>query len=257
MALLHSCVNNGGPFSLIKLGHVPQLDQEILLSEDATVALSHWQAMAGEVLTVVDPEATAYRARITCFEPGKASCVPFQRLMKPVESQQIRIEVYQSLPDKKCFELMLQKLSELGVTRIIPFESQQSATLVEWDAQQEILHDWPKVICSASRHCHRAMLPELLPVHTFAEALTCASSTELKMILHESDALWTFTEGVGSFRPQSIALLVGPEGGFTQDEIEQAQAEGFLPISLGPRTLRAETAAIVAATLAQSYLGDL
>ena len=64
-------------------------------------------------------------------------------------------------------------------------------------------------------------------------------------------------QGFGSFKPQSVALMVGPEGGFSAEDVEQAQAEGVLPVSLGPRILRTETAAMVAAALVQSYLGDL
>jgi 16S rRNA (uracil1498-N3)-methyltransferase len=256
MALPRQCVNNGGPSSLVRLDHVPQLDVETSLSVSALTALSLWQARPGEVLTVVDPETTAYRARITSLDPERAFCVPFQRMAKPVESQ-LRIEIYQPLPDMERFELGLQTLTELGVARIVPLESQYSKKLEEPDARQEEPPDWPEVINKASRHCRRAMLPELLAVHSFTEALICAASTELKLMFYEGDALWTFTEGVGSFRPQSVALLIGPEGGFSCEEIEKAQAEGFLPVCLGPRHLSTETAAIVAVALAQSYLGDL
>ena len=256
MDLHQSCVNNGGPASLVRLGIVPQLDEETCLSAEALTALSHWQARPGEVLTVIDSEATAYRARITSLDPEQATCVPFQRLAKTVESQ-LRIEVYQSLPDKERFELVLQKLTELGVARIVPLESQHSATLEERDSQQKNSHCWSEVINEASRQCRRAMLPELLSIHTFTEALVCAGSAELKLMLYEGDVAWSFTEGIGSFKPQSIALLIGPEGGFSQDEVEQAQAVGFLPVSLGPRILRTETAAVVATALAQSYLGDM
>jgi 16S rRNA (uracil1498-N3)-methyltransferase len=207
-------------------------------------------------MTVVDPEATAYRARIADLDPEQAFCVPFQRLEKPVESS-LHIEVYQSLPDKERFELVLQKLTELGVARIVPLESQHSTTLEERDAQQKKSHRWPEVISRAARQCRRAMLPELLPVHTFSEALACAGPAELKLMLYEGDATWTFREAIGSFRPQSIALLIGPEGGFSTGEVEQARATGFLPVSLGPRILRTETAAMVAAALAQAFLGDL
>ena len=256
MALPLSCVNNGGLISLIRLGHVPQLDVETSLPAEALTALSLWQARPGEVLTVIDPEATAYRARISCLDPEHPFCIPFERLANPVESL-LRIEVYQSLPDKERFELVLQKLTELGVARIVPLESQRSATLEERDAQQKKSHRWPDVISKASRQCRRAMLPELLSMHTFTEALGCAASAELKLMLYEGGAAWSFTEGIGSFRPQSIALLIGPEGGFTREEVQQAQAEGFLPVSLGPRILRTETASIVAVALAQSYLVDL
>lgn len=256
MGLPLSCVNNGGLTSLVTFDHVPNLDEESPLSVEALTALACWQARPGEVLTIVDPEATAYRARITCLEPGRASCVPFQRLPRSVESL-LRIEVYQSLPEKERFELVLQKLTELGVTRIAPLESRHSTTLEERDTQQKKSHRWPEVVSKASRQCRRATLPELMPVQSFSEALACAGSAELKLMLYEGDVSWTFREGVGSFKPQSIALLIGPEGGFSQDEVEQAQAVGFLPVSLGPRIMRTETAAIVATALAQSYLGDL
>lgn len=251
-----SCVNNGGPVSLVRLDQVPRLDEEMPLSENALRALACWQARPGEVLTVLDPQTTAYRARITCLEPGEAACVPFQRLSTTVESA-LRIEVYQSLPDKERFELVLQKLTELGVARIAPLESQHSTTIEERDSQQKKSHRWPEVISKASRQCRRASLPELIAVQTFSEALVSAGSAELKLMLYEGDVAWSFTEGIGSFKPQSVALLIGPEGGFSQEEVEQAQAVGFLPVSLGPRILRTETAAIVATALAQSYLGDL
>lgn len=251
-----SCVNNGGLLSVVRLDCVPQLDTEVPLSAEALSSLSCWQARPGEVMTVIDPAAAAYRARITSLEPEQGSCVPFERLQASVESP-LRVEVYQSLPEKERFELVMQKLTELGVARIVPLESSHSITLVERDARQKKSHRWSEVVNRAARQCRRAMLPELLPVLSFAEALACAASAELKLMLYEGGTSWTFTEGIGAFKPQSIALLIGPEGGFSQAEVEQAQAVGFLPVSLGPRILRTETAAIVAATLAQSYLGDL
>lgn len=256
MVLTQSCVNKGGHASLVRLSSVPDLDAETPLSSEAINALRLWQARPGEVMTVVDPQETSYRARITCLDPEGACCVPFQCLATPVESS-IHIEVYQSLPDKERFELVLQKLTELGVNRVVPIESQRSATLEERDARQKKSHRWPDVISKAARQCRRAMLPELLDVHAFAEALNCARHAELKLMLYEGDAPWSLTEGFGSLKPQSVALLIGPEGGFAPDEVEQAQSEGFLPVSLGPRILRTETAAIVAAALVQSYLGDL
>ena len=251
-----SCVNNGGPPSLIRLDRVPQLEKEAPLSKEALLALSAWQASPGEVMTVIDPESTAYRARITSLEPEQACCVPFEPLMSSVESP-LQIEVYQLLPDLKRFELVIQKLTERGVARIVPLESRYSMARDERDARQQKSHLWSDVVNKTARQCQRAMLPELMPVHSFAQALASAESAELKLMICEGGTSWTFTEGIGSFKPQSIALLIGPEGGFSQEEVEQAQAVGFSPVSLGPRILCTETAAVVAATLAQSYLGDL
>ncbi len=251
-----SCVNAGGPESMVRFDHVPQLDKETRLSAEALHALSIWQARPGEVMTLVDPEATAYRARIISLDPEQPCCMPFARLSHPVESP-LTIEVYQSLPERERFELVLQKLTELGVARIVPMESEHSSTLEERDAGQKKSHRWPDLISKASRQCRRAMLPQLMSVHSFAEALLAAESAELKLMLYEGAATWTLTEGFGSFRPRSVALMIGPEGGFCREEVERAQAVGFLPVSLGPRILRTETAAIVASAIVQSYLGDL
>jgi 16S rRNA (uracil1498-N3)-methyltransferase len=256
MVLPQSCVNNGGQASLIRLDHVPQLDQETPLSEKALRTLDLWQARAGEVVTVVDEQMTSYLVRLTSLEEGSASCVPFQRLRTPVESP-VQIEVYLSLSDKEGFDQVLQKLTELGVNRIVSIKSECSATQDVGAARQESSHRWAEVIRKASRQCRRAMLPELLEVHSFSEALSCAATKELKLMLHEGDTTWSLTESFGSFKPQSVALMVGPEGGFSAGDVEQAQAEGFFPVSLGPRILHNETAAIVAAALLQSYLGDL
>ena len=244
-----ACVNQGGPKSIVRLGRVPQLDQDAPLAEDALAALSRWQARPGEVMTLVDPEATSYRARLLSLEPGQACCIPFERLATPAESH-LQIEVYQALPERERFELILQKLTELGVARIVPMETEHSSTLVARDAAQKKSHRWPDLIRRASRQCRRAMLPQLTEVCAFSAALHAAAAAELKLMLHAGAAGW-------SLRPNSVALLIGPEGGFSATEVAAAQNVGFLPISLGPRILRTETAAIVAAALVQSYLGDL
>jgi len=222
------------------------------LAASASEALKCWEARPGEILTVVDPQSTAYRARITSITEG--TCVPFEQL--PAAESLLHIEVLQAIPDKERFELVLQKLTELGVDRVLPVESQHSATLEERDAQQKKSHRWPDVISRAARQCRRAMLPELIAPQSFAEVVS-SNEAELKLMIYEGETAWSFVEGLGSLRPQSVALLIGPEGGFSPEEVDMAREAGFLPVSLGPRIMRTETAAIVAAALVQSYLGDL
>jgi 16S rRNA (uracil1498-N3)-methyltransferase len=76
-------------------------------------------------------------------------------------------------------------------------------------------------------------------------------------MFYEGEPVWTLSEALGELRPARVALLIGPEGGFAAAEVAAARAAGFLPVSLGPRILRTETAAIVAAALLQGLLGDL
>jgi 16S rRNA (uracil1498-N3)-methyltransferase len=182
--------------------------------------------------------------------------LPFHRFNRPVESP-VAIEVYQALPQKERFELVLQKLTEIGVTRIVPYTSSRSTTPEERDAGQKKSHRWPEVILRAARQCRRAMLPELSPVLDWDGALSEARHADLKLMLFEGEAQLTLREALKGVNANRIALLVGPEGGFTEGEVEDARTLGFLPVSLGPRILRTESAAIVGAALLQYALGDL
>jgi 16S rRNA (uracil1498-N3)-methyltransferase len=253
---MSTCVNGGGSASLLRLGARPVLEQEIRLEPDVLPALELWQARPGEIFTAIAPDQTAYRVRLTHFAGQDACCIPFQALRQSPESP-LAIAVYQALPDKERFETVLQKLTELGIVRIVPMQTERSLTLAERDARQKKSHRWPDVLLRAARQCRRAMLPELYDTAPFAEALQMAARAELSLMLYEGDAQWTLDEGVGSFRPQSVALMIGPEGGFSVAERDAAQNAGVLPVNLGPRILRTETAAIVAAAILQNRIGDL
>jgi 16S rRNA (uracil1498-N3)-methyltransferase len=145
----------------------------------------------------------------------------------------------------------------LGVQRIAPFVSERSATLAERDAGQKKSHRWPEVVRRSARQSRRAALPELTPVLDWAGMLQSCQGARLKLMLYEG-AVGGHGLTDHSLAPEDrVILLVGPEGGFAPAEVEQAQALGFTPVSLGGRILRTETAAIVGAALLQQILGDL
>ena len=250
-----SCVNGGGAASVLRLPHPPVLEAEINLGAGSRDVLQRWFARPGDLLTAVDPEQGCFRLRLTSVG-AQPRGVPFARLSRPVESH-LAIEVYQALPEKERFELVLQKLTELGVQRLVPVETARSTTLAARPAGQAKAHRWPEVIVRAARQCRRAMLPELFPTVAFAEALALAADSELRLICYEGDEVWPLAAALGTLRPQRVALLVGPEGGFVAAEVAAARAAGFVPVALGPRLLRTETAAIVGTTLLQGLLGDL
>ncbi len=249
--MVPTCVNNGGLPSLVRLDVVPRLNEEVQLSAGAVAALALWQPKVDELVTLLDPEGSAYRARLTTVAAASCTCLPLQRLPHPVESL-VRLELYQAVPDQESFESALQTLTELGVNCISTMTTALSAAVVEFEAQSS-----SELILKAAKQCHRAMLPELFTGLTFEAALAQAASAELKLLLSGSEAPWSLVEGLGSVIPQSVAILVGPADGFSEEEVALTQALGFLPVSLGPRILSTATAAIVAATLVQGHLGDL
>ncbi|MFA5516290.1 MAG: 16S rRNA (uracil(1498)-N(3))-methyltransferase [Desulfuromonadales bacterium] len=250
------CVNNGGAKSLIRLSAVPRLEEPIVLDAAAVAALDCWRARPGDIVTVVDPHQIFYRARLSEQTPSFTAVTPFQRFSRSPESP-LAIDLCQALPEKERFELILQKATELGVTRILPYTSDRSITLEERDAGQKKSHRWPDIVLRAAKQCRRALVPELFPVLSWDEMTYGVASADLKLMLYEGEAGWSLAEAVRGARPHRVALLVGPEGGFAPEEAEDARRLGFLPVSVGPRILRTETAAIVGVALLQTLLGDL
>jgi 16S rRNA (uracil1498-N3)-methyltransferase len=251
------CVNRGGAASLIPLEEVPVEDQEITLSPPAVERLAIWQTRIGEIITVCDPHRCFYRARISELKKKTGKIIVFQTLPFPPESP-LRLDVFQALPEKERFELILQKLTEIGVFRIVPFLSERSTTLQERDAGQKKSHRWPDVLLRAAKQCRRGIIPELSPVLGWQEALIESSQVATRLVFSEKE----HGKGLKEFlaertNTRHIALFVGPEGGFTPREITEMTASGLSPLSLGPRILRTETAAIVGAALIQSAYGDL
>lgn len=243
-----------GQGSLLWLAAQPILGQAVALRAESISALSRWQARPGEALTVLAPNGKAYRARLQGgAEPW---VIPFEALEANPESP-LWLEVGQALPAKERFELVLEKLTELGVQRIVPFVSERSATLAERDAGQKKSHRWPEVIRRAARQCRRALLPALTPVLSWDELLLQCRDAELKLILYEGAGGGRPLPAVAIIPKGRVVLLVGPEGGFSPIEVAQAEAEGFVAVSLGSRILRTETAAIVGAVLLQQAYGDL
>lgn len=244
-----------GQSSLLWLTAQPTLGQAVALRAESIQALPRWQARPGEALTVLAPDGKAYRARLQ----GGADLqqvIPFEALVANPESP-LWLEVCQALPAKERFELVLEKLTELGVQRIVPFVSVRSVTLAERDAGQKKSHRWPEVIRRAARQCRRAMLPALTPVMSWDELLLQSRDAELKLILYEGACGGRSLTADLAPSGGRIVLLVGPEGGFSAQEVEQAAAEGFVAVSLGSRILRTETAAIVGAVLIQQAFGDV
>ena len=249
-------VNSGDSKSLVRLAGIAQAEVPCLLSAAAVVALRHWRARPGMIVTVVDAAGAMWRGRLMEFHENGGVLIPFQRSLRPLESS-LRLTVYQALPEKERFELILEKLTELGVNRIVPLVSQHSSTPAERDAKQPKSHRWPEVLRRAAVQCRRATIPELGPCLDLAAVLAAAETADLRLMLYEGEGTSSLKAALAGGVGQQVALLVGPEGGFAAEEVTTARAHGFLPISLGPRILRTETAAISAATVLQFALGDL
>jgi 16S rRNA (uracil1498-N3)-methyltransferase len=174
-----------------------------------------------------------------------------------------KITLYQSVLKGKRFEFTLQKGTELGIVEFVPLISDRCviASLDDVDKKRE---RWQRIILEAAEQSRRGRLPRLRPAMLFRPACEDARRGGLSLIPWEE--AHDMMEGATSLRsvlrgeeqpPFSVNLFIGPEGGFTPDEVELAQQYGLIPISLGPRILRAETAGLVATAAILYGLGDL
>jgi 16S rRNA (uracil1498-N3)-methyltransferase len=246
--------NQGGRQSLIRLAEEPILDDPQILPEKGLMALKCHHPRIGEIYTVMDPSGKYYRARLAQLSPFKAMMIPFYACPRPVESA-VHLHVYQALPEKERFELILEKLTELGVNRMVPFESLRSTTLRQREARQKKSHRWPHVLRRAVRQCRRAMIPELFPILQWDEVVCMIRSSTRIIVLSEKEAQRGLKEVLSDIHSGTISLVVGPEGGLEASEVADVQQVGGYSVSLGSRILRTETAAIVGAALIQHEIG--
>lgn len=152
-------------------------------------------------------------------------------------------------------EFIVQKATELGVSAIFFYATERTVAKVSEDNAAKKLTRWKKASIEAAKQCGRTVLPRI----GFAEDIRGALSVqaELKLLLWEREGARPLNELLSGDKPKSVAFLIGPEGGLSFHDVHAAEVQGFKPVSMGPRILRAETAAIAAAAALQYALGDL
>lgn len=170
----------------------------------------------------------------------------------------VRLTLYQSLLKRDKFEWILQKATEVGVASFAPTITRRSLPRDADDVSPEREARWNRIIKEAAEQSGRALLPELRRPVSFAAALAEAARLDAAILAYEGDAV----AGLGDVLRQrrdtvNLGLFIGPEGGFDPSEVAEAEGASVTVVTLGPRILRTETAAVVAAALALDALGEM
>ena len=210
----------------------------------------------GEQITVSSgADGREYRCELVRLEEAAvtAKILWFQDADTELPS---RICLFQGLPKGDKMELIIQKAVELGVFEIVPVATRR--TVVKLDAKKEAAKHkrWNAISESAAKQSKRMIVPEVRPVMSFREALAHAAACDAKLIPYElSEGMERTREIVSAIRPgDSVAVFIGPEGGFDEQEIAQAQEAGFTPVTLGGRILRTETAGMTVLSVLMFHL---
>lgn len=167
----------------------------------------------------------------------------------------VKIILFQGLPKADKMELIIQKCTELGISEIIPTEMSRCVVKLEEKKKKSKTERWQAIAESAAKQSKRNVIPHVSTPLSFGEALNMISELDLFLVPYENEmGMKATSEALSLIKPgMKIGILIGPEGGFDDKEIEKARTIGCRSVSLGKRILRTETAAITAAAMCMLY----
>ena len=229
---------------------------EVRLQADAAHhAVRVLRLAVGDPVVLFDGQGGEFEARITRIDKGEVAVKTGAHRDIERESR-LHIVLVQGLSSGDRMDITLQKAVELGVAAIQPLATERSVVKLKEERAQRRKEHWQNLVISACEQCGRNRVPEVLPLldlpDWLAQVEMPAPAGEARLLLSPSAAL--------SLRERApvthMTLLVGPEGGLSPVETQLAQSRGFMPVRLGPRILRTETAALATLSAIQALWGD-
>jgi 16S rRNA (uracil1498-N3)-methyltransferase len=210
----------------------------------------------GDALTLFDGMGVEADARIARIGPRALELKVEERRPAPMPERP-DVTLIQALTKGDKLDLVVQKATELGVARIIPVTSARSVPRLEAMRALGRRARWQKIARDAARQSGRADVPEIEPVTALPTAVAASAPEAFRVLLWEGARAHGLRTVIPAERPKRIIIATGPEGGFSEDEVEIARSAGFAVVGLGPRILRTETAALVTLSILGYALGDL
>ena len=180
-----------------------------------------------------------------------------QNIISSKKDSPLEVTLAQSLLKGEKMDYLIQKATELGVKEIIPFSSSRSVPFLEKSRRLNRHHRWEKIAVEASKQCGRGSVPKIESLQDYSDMLQIASTKDLRLILWERGEIRLKEVLERSKEKKNIFFTIGPEGGFNQLEVGGAKRAGFIPVTLGRRILRAETASLCFLSILQYERGDI
>lgn len=240
--------------------HIPRVYCEQALSGQAAVTLTDSTAhhllrvlriKPGASLILFDGRGGEYAAQVLRCDKQQltAEITAFDNSQR---ESHLRLRLLQAVARGEHMDYSIAKAVELGVSHIQPLMLQHSQGMDSKRLLKKQRH-WQGIVQSAAEQCGRTILPALGEVCDLQTGLDLAKNDDLKFVLHPGETITLDAQ----VRPQSLTVLIGPEGGLSDEEVTIAVKAGFKTLSLGPRILRTETAALTALSIVQARWGDL
>jgi 16S rRNA (uracil1498-N3)-methyltransferase len=210
----------------------------------------------GDAVGLVDGTGCEYSAVVDRIMTGRVELEITARRMSAGTSA-LSLTVAQGFLKEKKMDLVVRQLSELGVTRFIPFVCERVVARPGAGRGSFRRERWHKIAVESLKQCRRGDVMAVGEVHGFDELLARGRDHDLALFFWEDATAPIPALPAGRPKPASVLAVLGPEGGFSETEAQAAEAAGFHRVRLGPRILKAETAAVAAAAVVQYLFGDL
>lgn len=240
------------------------LERERILSEKPTLRgpdVKHVRTVLrlklGDELFLFDGKGTEYRARITA-STSKAVVLSVAEAFPSTSESPVQITIGQGLLKAKKMDSIVRQVTELGIHALIPVMTEWSVPQPKPERWAEKERRWKTISWESLKQCGRSQTPHLASPTSFEALVRASEPYTYKIIFHDSHpgsaSALPPEEAEG---PGKVIALIGPEGGFSPDEVEMALGAGFRCVSLGPRILKADTAVVAACAILQYLFGDL
>ncbi len=234
-------------------------DNVITLSTaESSHALKVMRLRKGDEVVVVDGCGVAYRGAVLEAKPKSKILVKVTNIARQFGEPVVHLTLAAALSTAAKFDVIVQKGTELGVSRFVPVISEKSKVRIEDEKKAAAkVKRLQKVALAAIKQCRRSLLPAIEPPTALSGLLKATDPDAVKLLFHPDPAAKPLSPDLFGAAQRRATILVGPESGFSRLEADAAVEAGFRLVTLGPRILRAETAGPVACALVMDRFGEL
>lgn len=226
--------------------------------EDVNHIIKVLRLSENDIIMVCDGVGQDYRVSI---EQISKTGIKTKLLGSEVSASEppVRVTLFQGVPKGGKMEYIIQKTTELGIYQIVPVTTNR--TVVKLDrkkSQDNKLQRWQRVAYEAAKQSNRGRIPEVCEPITFEQAVQQMAKMDMKLIPYEKEQCNQLREVLKSrLDAKNIGIFIGPEGGFSDEELQLAKASGLSSVSLGPRILRTETAGMATLAIVMYEMGGI
>lgn len=221
-------------------------ENAVITGEDARHIALSLRMRAGERVTLCDSAGQDYQCVLTEISPAKV-LLRVEEVEPSAGEPSLQITLYQALPKGDKMESIIQKSVELGVAKIVPVLTHRCVSRPDQKSMSKKLERYNRISLEAAKQCGRGRIPPVEPLIDFEEAVGRIAQAPLGIFFYEN-AQEPLKDALTCRLQQEVSILIGSEGGFEPSEAAYAVEKGLLPLSLGPRILRCETAPLAAIT---------